>query len=647
MAQPVLRRLLLCAAITALVAAHASAQLPGLGKSRLLGGRLGGNLGGSDSKVSLKAEFTEPAGDSPALLFITAKIVPDFHVYAIDQVKTADGDGPKPTTLSIAEGQPVKLLGPFKAIQPPATHIDQKVWPGLQLREHTDEVTWYAPVELADSVSPAAFALKGFLNGQACDESSCVPLNLEFTAHVGPGMPIPPPTMAEPMAASHGSLLTVALYGLLGGLILNLMPCVLPVIGLKVLSFAEQGGRARRKVFTLNLAYVAGLLSVFLVLATLAASVQLGIADKDLGWGELNTKLPFKVAMAGLVFAMALSFLGVWEIPIPGFASSHHAMELSRQEGPFGAFCMGVFTTLLATPCSGPFLGPVLGYTISQPASITYLVFTSIGLGMGLPYLLIGIFPSLVSWLPKPGQWMETLKHLLGFVLLATVVWLFSSLNSDYFIPTLAMLFGIWFACWLIGYVPEYAPLGNRLAAWAGGISVATVIGWLSFAALAPSASPLPWQPYSPQALAIARAQGKTVLVDFTANWCLTCKTNLKFSLDRPDVKELVEKNGVIALKADWTDENPTIKQALAELNSRSIPLLAIYPADVNRDVIVLPDLLTPGKVLDALSDAGPSLDQPAAAIANETTAAPFEQVDATAPEAPEFGAMPADTAVR
>jgi thiol:disulfide interchange protein len=289
----------------------------------------------------------------------------------------------------------------------------------------------------------------------------------------------------------------------------------------------------------------------------------------------------------------------------------------------------------------------VLGYTISQPPAITYLVFTSIGIGMGLPYLLIGVFPSLVSWLPKPGQWMETLKHLLGFVLLGTVVWLFSSLNADYFIPTLAMLFGIWFACWLIGYVPEYAPLQNRLAAWGGGIAVATVVGWLSFAALAPSASPLPWQPYSPQALAIARAQGKTVMVDFTANWCLTCKTNLKFSLDRQDVKELVEKHGVVALKADWTDENPTIKQALAELNSRSIPLLAIYPADANRDVIVLPDLLTPGKVLDALNEAGPSREQANAAIANETTAAPMEQADSGAPDAPEFGAMPSDTAVR
>jgi thiol:disulfide interchange protein len=308
---------------------------------------------------------------------------------------------------------------------------------------------------------------------------------------------------------------------------------------------------------------------------------------------------------------------------------------------------MGVFTTLLATPCSGPFLGPVLGYTISQPPLVTYRVFGSIGVGMGLPYLLIGIFPSLVSWLPKPGQWMETLKQLLGFVLLGTVVWLVSSLKSEYFIPTLATLFAVWFACWIIGYVPEYAPLRNRLSAWVGGIAAAVVVGWLSFAALAPSEYSLAWQPYSQQALAIARAQGKTVLVDFTANWCFTCKANLKFSIDRPDVKDLVEKNGVVALKADWTDGNPTITQALTELNSRSIPLLAIYPADMNREVIVLPDLLTPGKVLDALSEAGPSLDQPAAAIANETTAAPFEQADAAAPEAPEFGAMPADTAVR
>jgi thiol:disulfide interchange protein len=419
------------------------------------------------------------------------------------------------------------------------------------------------------------------------------------------------------------------------------MPCVLPVIGLKVLSFAEQAGRSRAKILGLNLSYAAGMLTVFLVLATLAAAVQLGIAEKSIGWGQLNTLTWFKVAMTGLVFSMALSFLGVWELPIPGFAASDKATELSQQEGPFGAFCMGVFTTLLATPCSGPFLGSVLGFTLSQPPSISYLLFGSVGVGMALPYLLIGLFPSLVSWLPKPGHWMETLKHLLGFVLLATVLFLFSTIKQEYFLATLALMFGIWFACWLVGHVPIYAPLRTKAAAWLTGIAVATAVGFVSFRMSMPSESPLPWQPYSPQALAVARAQGKTVLVDFTADWCLTCKTNLLFSINTEQVKELVEKNDVVTLLADWTDENDTIKQALLELNSQSIPLLAIYPSDPNREVVVLRDLISQTNVLEALADAGPSLDHEAAKVAGDQAAA------AGAPLAPEFGAITPTTTKR
>jgi thiol:disulfide interchange protein len=256
-----------------------------------------------------------------------------------------------------------------------------------------------------------------------------------------------------------------------------------------------------------------------------------------------------------------------------------------------------------------------------------------------LPYILIGVFPSLVSWLPKPGQWMETLKHLLGFVLLGTVVYLFSTIHQDYFLATLALLFGIWFGCWLIGYVPIYAERRTRLMAWAGGLTIAATVGLGSFALLTPSQSALAWRPYSAEALAVARAQGKTVLVDFTANWCLTCKSNLKFAINRHEVKELVERNDVVPLLADWTDKNETIKQALSELNSRSIPLLVIYPADPQREVIVLRDVVTQSAVLEALAAAGPSL--------SGSVAASDDQAAAGAPIGPEFGAIVPGTTTR
>ena len=572
-----------------------------------LGSQFGGGAGGSEVKVN--AQFTAPRDGQPAMLFVTADIADEYHVYAIDQGSLPNnGGGPQPSSIEITSPAAVRLAGPFQPLQPPMTHIDQEIWPGLEIREHDGQVTWFAPVEIAASVDPATISIAGKVSVQACNPQTCIPLDMTFEARFGSGFPIPQNLSAQAPAAEPGagtptsdlSLVAVIGYGMLGGLILNLMPCVLPVIGLKVMSFAKQGGQSRAQILGLNLAYVAGLLSVFLLLATLASLASFG-------WGELNTLTWFKVGMASLVFAMALSFLGVWEIPIPGFASSGKATELSSNDGPMGAFMMGIFTTILATPCSGPFLGPVFGYTITQPTSIIYLIFSSVGLGMGLPYLLIGAFPSLVRWLPKPGAWMDTFKQLMGFVLLATVVWLLYSVNHIYFIPTLSLLFGIWFACWWIGRTPLTASTSKRQTAWMGGIGVAALIGYGAFSMLVPGKSELPWQPYSPAALASAQAEGKTVLVDFSANWCLTCKTNLKLAINRSEVKQLVDENGVVTLLADWTDKNETIKQALLDLNSQSIPLMAIYPADPSQEVIVMPDLLTKQMVLDALKAAGPS----------------------------------------
>jgi thiol:disulfide interchange protein len=401
------------------------------------------------------------------------------------------------------------------------------------------------------------------------------------------------------------SLLPMIGFGLLGGLILNLMPCVLPVIGLKLLSLVQHAGHSRAKIFALNLWFSLGLLTVFFVLASLAAFA-------NLGWGEQFTYTWFKVTMVVIVFAFALSFLGVWEIPIPGFAQSNTSSKLQHQEGASGAFFKGVFTTLLATPCSGPFLGPVFAFTLAQPPLVTYILFGSVGLGMALPYLLVGVSPGLVRWLPKPGAWMETVKHLMGFVLLGTVVYLFSTINRDYFIPALALMMGVWLACWIIGRVPVYEEAGKQLRQWAIGLAAAAAIGWLSFEFLGPVRHLYEWQPYSPATVARLQSEGKTVMVDFTADWCLTCQVNFKYAINTRRVKQLVEKNGVVPVLADWTDYNDLIKQQLANLNSNSIPLLAIYPANSPAEPIVLRDALLERQVLAALEEAGPST--PAAA---------------------------------
>jgi thiol:disulfide interchange protein len=421
------------------------------------------------------------------------------------------------------------------------------------------------------------------------------------------------------------SLPAALLMGLAGGLILNLMPCVLPVLGLKLMSFAQQSGRARREIFELNLWYCAGLYAVFLVLATASVAANIGLGSENLAWGQQFTSLRFNVLMCGIVFAFALSFLGVWELPIPGFIGER-AGRAQSQEGPLGAFLKGVLSTVLATPCSGPFLGPVFGFTLSQPTIVTYAVFAAIATGMALPYLLVGLLPGLVRFLPRPGAWMETLKEVLGFVMLGTLVFLFTFLDHDYFVPTFAMLVGIWAACWWIGRAQQASAGEVGFGRWVQAAGVAALVGSLSFALLGPVASIIPWEPFSRSRLAELRRSGATVMVDFSADWCMTCKLNLATAIETDRVKSLVEANHVVPLLADWTEESPEIKAMLESLQSRSIPVLAIFPAEQPGqpapEPIVLRDLITESQVLAAIRAAGPS--RPAAGeIRARSAAAP------------------------
>ena len=349
----------------------------------------------------------------------------------------------------------------------------------------------------------------------------------------------------------------VMLTAFLGGLILNLMPCVLPVIGLKILSFLEQSGHDRRHALLLNVWYSLGLLSVFLVLATLA--VIWGF-----GWGQLFSYNGFNIALVAVVFAMGLSFLGVWEIPIPGFVGRGKTMEMAEKEGFAGAFSKGVITTILATPCTAPFLASALTWAASQPPPKTYAVFVAVGLGMASPYLLIGAFPKLIGFLPKPGAWMDTFKQIMGFVLLATVVFLLTFITQPLVVPTVGFLFGIWGACWWIGRMPAWSTPGHHrpCVARSGGLCRSdldchlrlafrrhaepfrplgrrgnrrhddSVLGPRRHRSCGQANSPPRGQQASSVAAVHAENAGETispraatVLVDFTADWCLTCKT--------------------------------------------------------------------------------------------------------------------------
>ncbi len=414
---------------------------------------------------------------------------------------------------------------------------------------------------------------------------------------------------SQVVASSPLSLPLALAAGLLGGLILNLMPCVLPVLGLKLMSFAQQSGRARREIFQLNLWYCGGLYAVFFVLATASVAANLGLAGSNLAWGEQFTSAGFNIVMASIVFAFALSFLGVWELPIPGFIGST-AGKVQTQEGPAGSFLKGVLSTVLATPCSGPFLGPVFGFTLTQPTPVTYAVFASIATGMALPYLLVGVFPGLVKFVPKPGAWMETLKEVLGFVMLGTVVFLFTFLDKDYFVPTFALLVGIWAACWWVGRSQKTTGTAS-FGRWLQGAIVTAAIGSAAFLVLGPGESVIEWQPFSRARLAELRQRGATVMVDFSADWCLTCKYNLNFAIETPRVKRALSDSQIVPMLADWTDGSPEIKAMLESLESKSIPVLAFFPAEEPGvpapAPIVLRDLVTEAQVLAAIQDAGGS----------------------------------------
>jgi thiol:disulfide interchange protein DsbD len=396
----------------------------------------------------------------------------------------------------------------------------------------------------------------------------------------------------------------------MGGLLLNLMPCVFPVLFLKGLSLVNSGSEERSRLQVHGLVYAAGVLVSFWALV----GVLLGLraAGSTLGWGFQFQSPVFLALMAGLLFFLGLSLAGQFEI---GLTLTGAGGSLAARQGYTGSFFTGVLAVVVATPCTAPFMGAAVGYALAQSAAVTFAVFTALALGLSAPYVALTLEPAWTRWLPRPGVWMEVLRQVVAVPIFATVIWLAWVLAAGYGAGVLAALLVSFLllaiAGWFLGHWPAKR--------WAAVIAALILVGVVALAvfsqrlagavaggenqaAKASLDSPAAggWQPWSPEAVSRYQAEGRPVFVDFTADWCLSCQVNERVALERPEVQAAFRAAKVVLLKADWTRHDEAITQALTALGRSGVPAYALY-APGESQPRMLPEVLTPGIVTDAL----------------------------------------------
>ena len=406
------------------------------------------------------------------------------------------------------------------------------------------------------------------------------------------------------------ALLLALFSGFLGGMILNLMPCVLPVISLKIFSFIAQAGESPAKIFRHGLAFAAGIFVWFLGLGVLVIVLKSG--GTQVTWGAFQFQNPlFVIGLSVLVFLFALNLFGVFEITLSGKATTSldHA---AQHDGYSGSFFQGLFATLLATPCTAPFLGSALGFAFGQSTAVILAKFGAVALGMSFPYLLLSARPGWRRFIPKPGVWMERLKQFMGFPLLATNLWLLWVLENQRGMESALLLLSLFLILGFFAWI--YGNLAVRgFSIWLLLVLVlaigSTIFGVKKILATAPVSAlgmtttegGLSWVPYTPAALTALRTEGKPVLLDFTATWCLTCQFNERTAINVPAVRKLLGEKGITAMKGDWTNADPAITTALKSFGRVGVPLSVYYPAGKEGHPVVLPELLTENIVLQAL----------------------------------------------
>jgi thiol:disulfide interchange protein len=416
-------------------------------------------------------------------------------------------------------------------------------------------------------------------------------------------------------STAAGSLAQFLLFGFIGGFILNLMPCVLPVISLKIFGFIQHAGQDRRRILRSGLAFVAGIFAWFIGLALLL--IGLKSAGREITWAFQFTNPYFVVLMSAVVLVFALNLFGVFEIALPQFAN-RGVLGWTAREGDAGSFFQGVFATVLATPCTAPFLGTALGFAFTQSGWTILLMFLAIAAGMSSPYFLLSAQPAWLRLLPKPGPWMVRVKQLMGFLLLATLLFLLAVLGAERgveaIIWTSCFLLVLSLACWMKGaFLIPTASMTSRLISLV--LMLVLVMGgaWYFIGekfAVAKTVSAETqtqggWQPFTPQLLDAELKQGNAIFIDFTAAWCLTCKFNEAKVLEATAVRDAFRRLGVTKIKADWTNADPAITKILKQFGRPGVPMYVLYPGN-HAEPILFPEVLTQNMILEKLETVSP-----------------------------------------
>ena len=400
------------------------------------------------------------------------------------------------------------------------------------------------------------------------------------------------------------NIIYAVLFALLAGAILNAMPCVLPVLGIKVLSFSQGRGSDKKRAVFRSLVFAVGIISVFLILATCAAFFKMS-------WGEQFQSPAFIISIVCLIFVFGLGLLDVYMILVPTTITELEK-KTTKADGYSNDFFYGVFATVLATPCSGPLLGATLAWTLTQSAVVIYTIFISLGIGMSFPYVLFATSDRLSRLIPKPGAWMEDFKHFLAFLLFGFAVYLMIGLPKDSVLPTIGLCVALAFVLMIYKrFSPFGSPLKRKISVGMLCVFIAFLGWYLNFeifynltsteAALRAEDISVTWEDFSFKKLNNAHKQGRHVIVDFTASWCMNCQFNKITVYYTKEVNEIIRSKNIVALKADITTKNKEAEALLHHLGSKSVPFLAIFPGNDPYRPIIMRDIVRKKTVLSVL----------------------------------------------